>query len=229
MELTPDLEGRRDPDVSSGVRWFEGHRLDLFVPDSHAFGLAAVTLSLVAEPAVRLVSFSAVVLRIDRDPVVVADDDVPLPDRGWEFRSSGLWADHICETPLDHWSYGLEAFGLSLDDPDALVGRAMGERSPLGWELEFEARQPARWEQADHYLQEGIGHGLVLDADGQHEVEGIATRTHWWGPRPPEGIMVGEPPTDWPRPRSRVTVPSREATWRQALWGAGASSSSIEA
>ncbi len=227
MDLTPDLEQRRRPASGGGERWFEGHRLELFT--GSGADRRMIALSVVAEPSVAEVSFTAVVLRSGHFPVVVAEDDVPLPERGWELRASGLWADHICETPFDHWSYGLEAFGLALDDPDALLGRAFGERAPLGWELEFEADGEPEWETTEEYRQRGIGHGLLLDASGQVEVEGSAVRTHWWGGTPPERLLVGEAPVDWPEPVSRVSVPSREAVWRYALWGAGASSSSIDA
>ncbi len=228
MDVTPDLEQRRQPPIGLAGRWFEGHRLELFVAAEHDLGLASVALSLVAEPAVSQVSFAAVLLRAGRNPLVVADDEIPLPEHGWELRTSGLWADHVCETALDHWSYGLEAFGLSLDDPRALLGRALGDRAPLGWELEFEATAAASWETPEQYRQLGIGHGLLLDADGQHEVEGPAIRTHWWGPDQPDRLLVGAAPLDWPEPVSEVLVPSREAVWRYALWGAGASSSSID-
>lgn len=197
-----------------------------------------MSLSVVAEPAVDEVSFTAVVLRKDRPPLVAAEDQIELPSRGWELRASGLWADHICETPLDHWSYGLEAFGLELDNPAELLDRAVGDRSPIGWELEFEGDRPAAWQtdedeavqesQLHEYRQSGIGHGLLLDADGEHELEGLAVRSHWWGHEPPQRSLVGEAPTDWPVPVAWVAVPSREAVWRYALWGAGASSSSID-
>ena len=39
------------------------------------------------------------------------------PRQGLEVRADGLWGELMCETPLEHWSYGLEAFGVALDDP----------------------------------------------------------------------------------------------------------------
>ena len=44
---------------------------------------------------------------------LVVETDLALPRRfgELELRGSGVWADHICEDPLVHWSYGLEAFG----------------------------------------------------------------------------------------------------------------------
>ena len=47
---------------------------------------------------------------------MLAEHDIDLPATSWELRTSGLWADHICEAPLDHWSYGLESFALVIDD-----------------------------------------------------------------------------------------------------------------
>ena len=49
-------------------------------------------------------------------PVVVRDHEVPLPRQGLEVRAEGLWCELWCETPLEHWTYGLEAFAVQLDD-----------------------------------------------------------------------------------------------------------------
>ena len=78
-------------------------------------------------------------------PIVIADVGAPPPNPGLEVRTSGLWADHVCESPYEHWSYGLEAFALALDDPAELLGRGFGDRVPLGWELEFEATESPEW------------------------------------------------------------------------------------
>jgi len=67
--------------------------------------------------------------------VVVRDREVPRA-RGavLEFRADGLWVDFVCETPDEHWSFGLEAFGLRVDDP----AREIGDRIPVGFDLEWE-------------------------------------------------------------------------------------------
>jgi hypothetical protein len=39
-----------------------------------------------------------------------------------------------CETPGEHWSFGLEAFGLRVDDP----AETIGERLAVGYDLEWE-------------------------------------------------------------------------------------------
>jgi hypothetical protein len=72
--------------------------------------------------------------------VVVRDHEVPLPRVGLEVRADGLWAELVCETAGEHWSLGLEAFGLRLDDPaEALApGGEIGERVAVGLDLEWE-------------------------------------------------------------------------------------------
>src|SRR5205823_155516 len=60
-----------------------------------------------------------------RPLVAVRDHEAPLPTGGaLEVRAEGLWAELVCETPDDHWSINLEAFGVALDDPaEASRGR----------------------------------------------------------------------------------------------------------
>ncbi|MEM8923304.1 MAG: hypothetical protein AAGD35_07350 [Actinomycetota bacterium] len=154
-------------------------------------------------------------------PIVIADLDGPSPNPGLEVRTSGLWADHLCEQPYRHWSYGLEAFALAVDRPDELLGRGLGDRVPLGWELEFESDEEPEWlgppeVDADDiwpddgaYRQLGVAHGLLLTGSGEVAVEGRALRTHRWGAHRlgPEAVLadgaIGDTPADlagftWP-------------------------------
>jgi len=73
--------------------------------------------------------------------VAVRDHAVPPPRQGLEIRAEGLWAELFFETPGDHWTFGLEAFGIRLDEPqDALrPGGEIGERVAVGLDLEWEA------------------------------------------------------------------------------------------
>jgi hypothetical protein len=92
--------------------------------------------------------------------IVVRDHDVPLPRQGLEIRAEGLWAELWCETKHEHWTFGLEAFGLRLDEPeDALrPGGEIGERIAVGLDLE--------WEAGD------IVHGDVLVGRDRFTIEG---------------------------------------------------------
>ena len=68
--------------------------------------------------------------------VVVRDLEVPPPRRATviELRGDGLWTEFTCETAHEHWSFGLEAFGLRVDDPSEEIG----ERIAVGYDLEWE-------------------------------------------------------------------------------------------
>ncbi len=67
--------------------------------------------------------------------IVVRDDELPRPNGTVaEVRGDGLWTVMMCETPDEHWSFGLEAFGLRVDDPNDRIG----DRIPIGYDLEWE-------------------------------------------------------------------------------------------
>ena len=122
---------------------------------------------------------------------------------------------------MDHWSYGLEAFGLAIDDPGELLGSAMGERVPLGWELEFEARAPAQGTGDDsRYGQIGSVHGLLLEKSSSIEVDGYGVRSHWWGTSPPARIALGDPQDA----ATSVVMPTIDGYWSITVTESGASS-----
>ena len=54
-------------------------------------------------------TFTARVTLPGEGVVVVHDDEVP-PPRGAQLvvRAEGLWAELLCETPGEHWSFGLD-------------------------------------------------------------------------------------------------------------------------
>lgn len=72
--------------------------------------------------------------------VVVRDDDVPRPRSGLEIRTEGLWSEWWCGEPGVHWTLACEAFGLRLDSVAEAwpPGREIGERLPVGFDLEWE-------------------------------------------------------------------------------------------
>jgi hypothetical protein len=200
----PDDEAERSP--GEAVNWKEAHRLDAVFPDNSS----AVSLMVAKHPVQQRASFAAAYLRKGEAPIVLAEAEIERPRQRWELRASGLWADHICETPLEHWSYGLEAFALAIEEPGDLVDTGLGDRVPLGWELEFEHQYPAIWMGPDCYQQVGEAHGLILTKDGETEVAGVALRTHWWGEGGPVELHVGR----GHRPvHSRALLPGMGETW----------------
>jgi hypothetical protein len=204
MDVVGDAhEGRQPPGDAPG--WLEAHRVDA----AAAGDGVAVSWAVTARPRRGRAGLSALVLVPGRRPVVLVDHDVALPAQRWELRSSGLWADNVCETPLVHWSYGLEAFALEIDDPEELRGRGVGDRVAVGWELEFEASGSPVVESATAYRQPGLVHGLVMLGRDRWEVELPAVRRHWWGSVP--DTLRG------PAPAGAVALPEPEGCWWVAL------------
>jgi hypothetical protein len=125
------------------------------------------------------VHFEGRISRVGEPLVLVRDDDVPRPRSRLEIRADGLWAELICETPLVHWSYGLEAFALELDEPD--VTELIGHRIPLGWELEWEiGAEPVADPDGWGYEQEGVVHGTILIGRDRLTFAGTGRRFHGW-------------------------------------------------
>jgi hypothetical protein len=89
--------------------------------------------------------------------VVVRDHEVPQPRARLELRADGLWTEFTCETAGEHWTFGLEAFGVRLDQPDDALAGEIGERLPVGFDLEWEVESGV-----DPGGPDGIVHGEVL-------------------------------------------------------------------
>ncbi len=186
MEITPEHERwQQAPPTdaaaadASAAAWSEGHRLELVANDVDR----AIVVEMRRYPASASSRVRIAVLERGARPIGVVDVELPPPKPAntWEVRGTGIWCEMVCETPLVHWSYGLEAFALALDEPRDLIDTGIGHRVPLGWELEFEASGPATWLADTCYVQAGTGHGLTLSADGETEIDGRARRWHWWG------------------------------------------------
>jgi len=133
-------------------------------------------------------SFHAVVLRAEALPLVLVEVAIPVNNERWEYRSSGLWVEAVCEDPGVHWSYGLEAFALALDQPDELLGRGYGHRTPLGWELDFITNErtvtTGRGDDVDPdpVIEFGRLDGLLLTSPaegGELPLAGEAWRASW--------------------------------------------------
>lgn len=121
-----------------------------------------------------------------RQLLMVLDHHVPFRSNPMEVRTTGLWADHICETPLDHWTLGLETFALGVDDPRELHGRQHGDNVALGFDLEWETDGPV----LEHAQAAGVVgyelacrvYGEVLVGRDVIDLDAVGTRTHHWGP-----------------------------------------------
>jgi len=70
-----------------------------------------------------------------RDELRVTLPKTVAAGRGFDGRGDGLWLSLVCETPGEHWTVGMEAFALAVDDPDD----ERGDRVPLGLDIEWGA------------------------------------------------------------------------------------------
>jgi len=126
-----------------------------------------------------------------RPYLLVRDLEVPLPrlPGSREIRAEALWADMNCETPFEHWSLGLEAFGVAMDDPDEALGAERGDRVGLGLDVEWESSgdivEIVDFVGAEgSYDQPGVVHGEILVGGSSVETiafEGHGWRRHAWG------------------------------------------------
>ena len=108
-----------------------------------------------------------------RPYLLVRDLDLDPPRRPGSRQLRGsLWADANCETPHEHWSVGLEAYGVELDDPDDALRGERGVRTGLGIDLEWEADGPPIGAAGDYAAAARV-HGEVLVGAGR-DVETIA-------------------------------------------------------
>ena len=178
---------RRHPPTEDR-RWEESWWFDFVAPDGSLGGFVRIAL----QPHRRRSSYWAALVRDGHPLVTVLEHDAPLPGPpGLEVRADGLWCDHICETPLDHWTIGLEAFGLGLDDPGDVFGRCVGDPVPLGFDLEWETAVGV--ESTSNRRQRGggeVGYGVactvfgeVLVGSERLELDGFGHRAHHWGVR----------------------------------------------
>lgn len=180
MNAAVGVRDERRHEPGPELRWAESWSFDFWSADGLLGGWARIVLF----PNAGRAWYHAFLVGADRQLVAVIDDEVPVPAQGLEVRTTGLWATHICETPLDHWTIGLEAFGLGLDDPAEIYRRQHGDQVPLGFDLEWEAERDADGAHtllAD-YRQPCTVSGEILVGHEEIDFEGVGWRDHGWGP-----------------------------------------------
>jgi len=175
---SPSDEHRHQP--GSNAFWQESWSFEFALGDGSLGGY--VRLGLV--PHEGRAWYWAGVLGRRRQLVSVRDHDVPIPGgRALELRGEGLWADHTCETPLEHWTLGLEAFAVGYDDPLEAWGAERGDRVALGLDLEWEAVADPEGEPGPDsgFHQACLVHGDVLVGSERISVTASGSRQRRWG------------------------------------------------
>jgi hypothetical protein len=179
--VEPADEGRHP--AGPGRDWEESWYLDFAADDGGLGGYVRLGL----HPAEGVAWFWAGVVGAGPPLVTVRDHEVPPPSgRGLEVRASGLWTELVCETPLEHWSVGLEAFGVALDDPLEAWGQERGDPWALGLDVEWEALGPCTpWpaRTATGYSQPCAVSGDLLVGARRFVLDCSGVRVHLWGRR----------------------------------------------
>lgn len=157
--------------------------------------------------------FLATVLRPGEDPVTVFDYDLPLATGAFEFRAPGVWVELCCEEPLDHWTVGLEAFGLAIPSAEVVTPSSFGDRVPLGLDLDLDTVSAPDGDASSFSVEVRV-HGEVLIADRAYEVDAVGTRR-----RAAAGVRhplqaghpepLGEVTVAWPTEDGRPNVERR--------------------
>jgi hypothetical protein len=178
--VEPGDEGSHVP--TPELLWNESWYFDFAARDGSLGGYVRVG----RYPNLGVIWYWACLVGPDR-PLVTLIDHAVVPPRNpasLELRGEGLWADHTCGTPLEHWNLGLEAFALALDSPADVYGDARGERVAFGFDLEWEtAGVPYRYPVLDRYEVPCDVHGTVLVGHEELEFDGVGQRDHSWGVR----------------------------------------------
>jgi hypothetical protein len=189
MEVAAADERRHPPGRSPA--WEESWYLDFVAGDGGLAGYVRLAL----RPSEGTAWFWAAVVGGGPPLVTLRDHEVPLPSGGGlEVRASGLWTELVCETPLDHWSVGMEAFGVAVDDPLEAWGQERGDPWALGLDVEWEGTAACATWPAGGYWQPCVVHGDVLVGAARFALDGTGMRLHRWGDEPrrePSGWAAG--------------------------------------
>ena len=169
-EITEDPanEGRHVP--GDERYWNESWYLDFASDDGRLGGYVRTGLY----PNLGVCWYWAALVGEGRPLVAVIDHEVAIPATpALAVRGDGLWTDYVVETPWRHVSLGLEAFGVALDDPAATYGDLRGDRTALGFELDWETQgEPFPFPLGiTRYEVPCRVHGEILVADGNDRVQ----------------------------------------------------------
>jgi len=199
--MTPADERPHPPPPGADTQWEESWWFDFVAPDGSLAGFARLGLW----PAAGLAWYWAALVGDDRPYLLVRDDEVPAPRPGrTEIRAEGLWSSLECETPFDHWTVGLEAFAVALDDPDEAWAGERGDRIGLGFDLEWEATGPADGGLSSYRQACRVSGDILVGPAERLVFDGTGWRAHRWGPA--DLPNAAPPPTDARRARYRAPI-----------------------
>ena len=138
----------------------------------------------------------AALARAGRPLLHITDFDVSVRADPFIVKGEQMWAEHLCDAPLEQWTVGNETYASALDDPDDALGRAYGTPTPIAFDLEWYATERPTAVDAG-YEQVGVVHG-VIEVLGEPTIELTevpAHRWHRWTATIPGGALDASPAT----------------------------------
>lgn len=184
----PADETRHQPaSVAAPAPWEERFEFDFTTVGGELAGYAVLTL----RPSERRSWYWAALVGWTRPFLSVVDNDAPLPSHGLLLRGHALWADHVCETPLEHWTVANEVYAVALADADDAWGHQRGDLVPLAFDLEFENDPSEVSALRSTVGAETVGAEIVAArcrvigeihvGSDQLEIDATGARRHRWG------------------------------------------------
>lgn len=178
--MSPASADERPHAPTDDPTWVEAYLFDVV----HDDGAIGVSVELLLRPQVGRAALHVSIVQPDAPLISLVDAAALAPKPpSLEVRAPGLWTDVGIQTPLEHVTVDIEAFAVSLDDPDEVFAGAYGIRTAVGSELEWEtAGEIVAGPAADSYEVPCIVHGELLIDDRTIEIDGWGWRSHRWGP-----------------------------------------------
>jgi hypothetical protein len=178
---TPQDEGRHAP--ADDQLWNESWYFDFAAPDGSIGGYVRLGLY----PNLGVAWYWGYLVRDGEQLLAVKHHEARLPKGDvLEVREDGLWSQLHCETPNEHWTIGLEAFAVGLDDPAEAYadGGERGDKVALGLDLEWEAvAEVYDYPGVSRYEQSCLVTGEILVGNQAIAFDGWGQRDHSWGVR----------------------------------------------
>jgi len=126
----------------------------------------------------------AALARAGRPLLHVVDHGFRVRADPFVVKGEALWAEHICDAPMQQWSVCNETYAAALDDPDEALDRAYGDPTPIAFDLEWYATDGpvplgSPVPGVVGYEQRGVVHGRI-DVQGEQPVELTELPAHRW-------------------------------------------------
>ena len=178
---TDNDEGRHEP--GGEQLWNESWYFDFAAEDGSIGGYVRLGLY----PGLGVAWYWGYLVREGEQLLAVKHHEAKLPKGDvLEVREDGLWSQLHCETPNEHWTIGLEAFAVGLDEPGEAYAAPdpIGDKVPLGIDLEWQGIAPVYdYPGVSRYEQSCLVTGEILIGNQAISFDGWGQRDHSWGVR----------------------------------------------